>query len=106
MKVHELVAQLPEFVPGLGVLYAKPDTLPDGPYLGYDKSGKLVNTTYMIPMKDIEARKNIDDLASSTKTPVDHVDISFNEGHPGLAEPHYHVVLWHVPRQQEAQLKE
>jgi len=24
------------------------------------------------------------------------VDISYNAGHPGVAEPHYHITVWHV----------
>lgn len=104
-KVSELVP-MPEFVPGMGVLYVQPNTLPEGPFLGYDREGKLANTTYMIPVKDFEARKTIEDLQAGTKTPVDHVDVAFNEGHPGVAEPHWHIVLWHIPKQQEARLQE
>src|SRR5687767_11112717 len=37
------------FVPGLGTLYVDPRTLPAGPFLGYDKGGKLINVTYMLP---------------------------------------------------------
>jgi hypothetical protein len=25
------------------------------------------------------------------------VDMYYNAGHPGVEQPHYHVVLWHVP---------
>jgi hypothetical protein len=32
---------------------------------------------------------------------VDHVSIVFNAGHPGVAEPHYHIVLWHVTKAEE-----
>jgi hypothetical protein len=32
---------------------------------------------------------------------VDHVSIQFNAGHPGVEEPHYHIVLWHVTKAQE-----
>jgi hypothetical protein len=35
-KVSSLV-QLPNFLPGLGTLYVKPDTLPAGPFLAYDR---------------------------------------------------------------------
>ncbi len=104
-KVADLVP-LPEFVPGLGVLYVQPDTLPAGPFLGYDRDGNLANTTYMIPVTEFEQRKTIDDLQADAEAPVDHVDIAFNEGHPGVAEPHWHIVLWHIPQQQEAKLQE
>jgi hypothetical protein len=33
---------------------------------------------------------------------VDHVSIDFNAGHPGVEEPHYHIVLWHVPKAEES----
>jgi hypothetical protein len=26
----------------------------------------------------------------------------FNAGHPGVEVPHYHIVLWHVPKADEA----
>jgi hypothetical protein len=35
---------------------------------------------------------------------VDHVDIVFNAGHPGVAEPHYHVIVWYISAQRAAQL--
>lgn len=102
-KVSTLV-ELPDFVPGLGVLYVNPSSLPAGPFLGYDRDGRLVNTTYMIPlaaMNDHTAFNELDVAAA----PVDHVDVYYNAGHPGLAEPHYHIVLWHVPRSAAAQLR-
>src|SRR5690349_16099281 len=51
-----------EFIPGLGTLYVDPATLPAGPFLGYDKAGKLMNVTYMIPLKDIQAKKDFMNL--------------------------------------------
>src|SRR4051812_25898274 len=45
------------FIPGLGTLYVDPKTLPAGPFLGYDKQGKLVNVTYMLPTADLEKNK-------------------------------------------------
>ena len=102
-KVSTLVA-LPDFVPGLGTLYVDPSTLPAGPFLAYDKEGKLVSSVYMIPLKDITAHKAFDNLAAA-KEKVDHVDMYFNAGHPGVAEPHYHVVVWYVSPQQAAALK-
>ena len=102
-KVSTLVA-LPDFVPGLGVLYVDPGTLPAGPFLAYDKQGNLVSSVYMIPVKDITAHKAFDNLGAA-KEKVDHVDMYYNAGHPGVAEPHYHVVVWYVPAQQAAALK-
>jgi hypothetical protein len=102
-KVSTLVA-LPDFIPGLGTLYVDPATLPAGPFLAYDKQGKLVSSVYMIPVKDITAHKAFNDLAVA-KEKVDHVDMYYNAGHPGVAEPHYHVVLWYVSPPQAAALK-
>lgn len=102
-KVSELV-KLPDFLPGLGQLYVKPDTLPAGPFLAYDRKGRLVSTVYMIPIKDIEAHKKFDDLATGSKK-VEHVDMYFNAGHPGVEEPHYHVILWYIPEKQADALK-
>lgn len=101
-KVSELV-KLPEFLPGMGTLYVDPKTLPDGPFLAYDHQGKLVSTIYMIPTKDFDAKKKLDDLAAPGGK-VDHVDFYFNAGHPGVEEPHYHVVLWHVSKADEAKV--
>ena len=93
--------KLPDFLPGLGTLYVNPKTLPEGPFLAYDHQGKLVSTIYMIPMKDLTAEKKWADLAAPGGR-VDHVSLYFNAGHPGVQEPHYHVVLWHVTKQQES----
>lgn len=98
-KVSTLV-KLPDFVPGLGTLYVDPKTLPEGPFLAYDHRGHLVSTVYMVPLKDMDAQKNFGDLPAPGGV-VDHVSISYNAGHPGVPEPHYHIVLWHVPRSQE-----
>jgi hypothetical protein len=102
-KVSTLVA-LPDFIPGLGTLYVDPATLPAGPFLAYDKHGTLVSSVYMIPVKDITAHKAFNNLAVA-KENVDHVDMYYNAGHPGVAEPHYHVVIWYVSPQQAAALK-
>lgn len=99
-KVSSLV-KLPDFLPGLGELYVNPKTLPAGPFLAYDHSGKLVSTIYMIPLKDMDGQKKFDDLAAPGGK-VDHVSMYYNAGHPGVQEPHYHIVLWHVPKSQES----
>lgn len=98
-KVSTLV-KLPDFLPGIGVLYVDPKTLPAGPFLAYDHKGKLVSTIYMIPIKDFEAQKAFSLAAPDGK--VDHVSLYFNAGHPGVEEPHYHIVLWHVSKAEES----
>jgi hypothetical protein len=102
-KVSTLVS-LPDFLPGLGTLYVDPTTLPAGPFLAYDRQGNLVSSVYMIPMKDITAHKAFNSLTAA-KEKVDHVDMYYNAGHPGVAEPHYHVVIWYVSPQQAGELK-
>ena len=102
-KMVSSLVPLPDFVPGLGNLYVDPATLPAGPFLAYDHQGKLVSSIYMIPLKDMNARKAFSDLKVAHER-VDHVDIVFNAGHPGVAEPHYHVILWYVSPQRALQL--
>lgn len=103
-EVCKLV-QLPCFLPGLGTLYVNPSTIPQGPWLGFDKKGKLVNTTYMIPTKDMDSHKSWDALKVGKASRVDHVSILFNPGHPGVAEPHYHITLWYISPEQVEALK-
>lgn len=93
-KVSDLVA-LPDFIPGMGTLYVRPDTLPAGPFLAYDRDGGLVSTTYMIPLAALDAQRKYTGLDAAPAR-VDHVDMYYNAGHPGVEEPHYHIVLWHV----------
>jgi Putative peptidoglycan binding domain len=103
MKMGALF-QLPEFFPGLGALYVDPATLPVGPFLAYDRQGNLAATAYMIPVKDLRAGKAFNTLVvAHAKT--DHVDIYYNNGHPGVPEPHYHVVLWYISPEQAATLQ-
>jgi len=92
--------KLPDFLPSIGTLYVDPRTLPEGPFLAYDHAGKLVSTIYMIPLKDLDAQKGFPDLAAPGGK-VDHVTISYNAGHPGVPDPHYHIVLWHIPKAEE-----
>lgn len=93
-QVSELVS-LPEFIPGMGRLYVQPDTLPAGPFLAYDRDGAHVSTVYMIPLEDMNAHDNWKGLATRGRK-VETVDMTYNPGHPGVNEPHYHVRLWHV----------
>lgn len=101
-KVSSLV-KLPDFLPHLGQLYVDPKTLPAGPFLAYDHKGRLVSTIYMVPLKALNDHKMFDNLAAPGGK-VDHVDLYFNAGHPGVEEPHYHIVLWHVSKSDEARV--
>ena len=100
-RVSDLV-KLPRFLPGLGVLYVRPETLPAGPFLAYDRRGRRVSTVYMIPVEDIGNRKKFDIAGFAGRN--DHVSMYFNEGHPGVEMPHYHVVIWHVNKRGEARV--
>jgi hypothetical protein len=101
-QVSKLVP-LPDYLPGLGTLYVDPATLPAGPFLAYDRQGSLVSSIYMVPLKDMNARKAFTGLKVAQER-VDHVDIVYNAGHPGVAEPHYHVIVWYVSPARAAQL--
>jgi hypothetical protein len=100
-RVSDLV-NFPKFFPGLGIIFVKPDTLPLGPFLCFDRRDRLVATVYMVPNKDIDDHKTLEGAGSAG--PVDHVSLYFNPGHPGVDVPHYHVVLWHVTKTQEARV--
>jgi len=102
-KAVSSLVKLPDFLPGIGQLYVDPASLPAGPFLAYDHDGKLVSTIYMLPMKDLNPDKRFDNLKAPGGD-VDHVDVYYNAGHPGVEEPHIHVVLWHVPASDEAQV--
>jgi hypothetical protein len=103
-KVSTLV-KLPDFLPGLGTLYVDPATLPAGPFLAYDREGHLVSTVYMVPLKDINDHKAFNNLSVAEGQKVDHVDMYYNAGHPGVPEPHYHVILWYISPEKAAALK-
>lgn len=93
-KVSTLV-KLPDYLPGLGTLYVDPATLPIGPFLGYNHKGTLVNIIYMVPIKDIDAHSNFEALGTvAAGVKLNHTDIQYNPGHPGVEEPHYHIVQW------------
>ncbi|MBF0307175.1 MAG: hypothetical protein HQL41_16170, partial [Alphaproteobacteria bacterium] len=64
-KVSELT-ELPEFVPGLGILYVQPDTMPAGPFLAYDRDGTLLSTVYMLPMAQLQQQRNLTGLSAGT----------------------------------------
>jgi hypothetical protein len=102
-KVSSLVA-LPDFIPGLGTLYVDPATLPAGPFLAYDRKGHLVSSVYMIPLKDMNEHKEFKNLKVAPMK-VDHVDMYYNAGHPGVPDPHYHVILWYISPEKAAEMK-
>lgn len=102
-KAVSTLVKLPDFLPGMGQLFVDPTTLPAGPFLAYDHGGKLVSTIYMLPIKDLNPNKRFDDLSSPGGN-VDHVSVYYNAGHPGVEEPHVHVVLWHVSKADEARV--
>jgi hypothetical protein len=93
-----------DFFPGLGILYVDPATVPVGPYLAYDQQGNLVSTVYMIPLKDLRAGKAFNNLVVG-HAKVDHVDVNYTNGHPGVPDPHYHVVLWYISAKRAAALQ-
>ncbi len=100
------ITPLPEFIPGLGVLYVDPATLPEGPFLGYDRQGKLVSVIYMIPAAELEAKRRFTALGVTLPpVTVDHTEISYNLGHPGVAQDHYHIVQWLVSPEEQANLR-
>lgn len=99
-RVSDLV-HFPKFFPGLGIIYVKPDTLPLGPFLCFDRRNRLVATVYMVPIKDMDDHKSFEGTAPDFAGRVDHVSIYHNAGHPGVDTPHYHIVNWHVDRDGE-----
>lgn len=104
-KVSDLVP-LPEFIPGMGTLYVQPSTLPVGPFLGYDRDGKLIHVTYMVPLSDLTSLKDfagLDTIDGAVR--VDHVDVTYNPGHPGVAVPHYHITLWTISADEVSRLQ-
>lgn len=53
----------------------------------------------MIPLRDLRAGKAFN-VSTGAKAKVDHVDIYYNNGHPGVSDPHYQFVLWYIARAQ------
>ncbi|MCA6114379.1 hypothetical protein J6524_05495 [Bradyrhizobium sp. WSM 1738] len=100
-RLSEFV-NFPKFFPGLGIVFVKPETLPLGPFLCFDRKDRLVATLYMVPTKDIDDHKSME--APGFAGPVDHVNLYFNPGHPGVDVPHYHVLIWHVSKKEEARV--
>jgi hypothetical protein len=97
-RLSDLV-NFPKFFPGLGVVFVKPDTIPLGPFLCFDRNDRLIATVYMVSTKDIDDHKSFD--APAFAGDVDHVSYYFNSGHSGFDMPHYHIVNWHVSRRRK-----
>jgi hypothetical protein len=53
----------------------------------------------MIPLRGLRAGEGFNGLAVP-KASVDHVDIYYNNGHAGVPDPHYHIVLWYISPEQ------
>ena len=100
-RVSSLV-NFPSFFPGIGIVYVKPATLPVGPFLSFDRKDRLISTIYMLPLDQMNEHKKFDADRSGIGGHVDHVTMYFNGGHPGVDMPHYHYVLWHVSKKNEA----
>jgi hypothetical protein len=100
-RVSSLV-NFPNFFPGIGVVYVKPATLPVGPFLSFDRKDRLVSTIYMLSLEQMNEHRKFDADRSGIGGKVDHVTVYYNGGHPGVDMPHYHYVLWHVSKKNEA----
>ena len=104
-KEVSALTQLPDYIPGLGTLYLNPATALVGPYLGYDKSGKIINVIYMVPLHQLQERKGFENLGAAVSgLKVDHIEVTFNPGHPGMMEPHYHVTEWLIQKSAQDKL--
>ncbi len=96
---HPLTSRLPGFVR----METDPAGRPDGPWLAYDATGRHVATIYSVPMLEL-AQRGLDDLRGSNAA-VDHVAILPITVHPDAPQGYYHVVLWHVTRDEAAKLR-
>ena len=96
VSVSEILP-LPAFIPGAGALFIDPAYAPVGPWLSYGADGQLIEVLFMVPLSGMTAAENWDNLATGLiaqlGVTIDHVDVSYNGGHPGMAEPHYHIRL-------------
>ncbi|MER3479122.1 MAG: hypothetical protein C4327_01170 [Meiothermus sp.] len=106
-----LKGALPNFIPGLGTLYVDPTTLPEGPFLAYDKAGSLVKVVFMVPLKNLNDQKKYVDIGTKTLRALginrwDHVNLIPSGAHPGVNEPHYHIEFVLVSVDQEKKLLE
>jgi hypothetical protein len=100
-RVSALV-DFPAFFPGIGVVFVKPETLPVGPFLSFDRKDRLISTIYMLPLDQLNEHRKFEADVGFKGARVDHATMYFNGGHPGVDTPHYHYVLWHVSKKNEA----
>jgi hypothetical protein len=55
----------------------------------------------MIPIRELEAKKPFENLGTAPNLSPVRVQMYYHDAHPGIADPHYHIVLWYVPADQE-----
>jgi hypothetical protein len=79
---------MPDYIPGQGILYVQPRTVPVGPLLAYDKAGHLISTMYMVPIRDLRAHRDFEDLVVAPGMKPQRVQLYCNDAHPGVAEAH------------------
>ncbi|RIH87948.1 hypothetical protein Mterra_01081 [Calidithermus terrae] len=106
-----LKGALPNFIPGLGTLYVDPKNLPEGPFLAYDRAGRLVKVVFMVPLEELGKKKYVDIGTAALKglgvtAKVDHVNIIPSPPHPGVEKPHVHFELVLVSLEQEKKVLE
>lgn len=102
-KKASALTTFPAFYPGLGVVTVKPDTIPLGPWRTFDRQGRLISSIYMLGDKDVGDQKRWD-YVTGLPAAVNHATFYHHNGHPGFDAPHYHLVLWHVSRKDEARV--
>lgn len=106
-----LKGALPNFIPGLGTLYVDAKNLPEGPFLAYDKSGRLVKVVFMVPLENLGKKSYVDIGTAALKglgvnAKIDHVNIIPSGAHPGVDKPHVHFELVLVSLEQEKKVLE
>lgn len=104
------ILKLPGFISGVGSLYIDPADAPVGPWLAYGKDGRLVDILFMVPLRDFDAHKDFANLGATLLSKlaasglrIDHVDITYNPGHVGMPEPHFHIRLSVLPHAEQVQ---
>lgn len=86
-----------------GTLYVKPQDIPVGPVYMVHK-GKIVGIEFMLSQEDFVQGKDYKHL-SGLGVDIDHVNVGlFSHGHEGYTSPHYHVDLYTITKEEEAQI--
>ena len=102
LKVPVGASVVAQCTAGEGMQYIAPKDIPMGPIYNVWK-GNVVGLEYMLPESDIAKGKGLDLAALSQQ--YDHVDVAYEaEGHAGLTEPHYHIMLSTLTYEQEKQI--